>query len=599
MTRAGWWRILSRPLVLHALVAGAIVAWAWPAVTAGAEDRRQLLAFYTDEYMHQEAILDALTTGRWLLAFGHYGDLAFTAALLPSRLWQVTGPLEPMQIVVMLRVVSLAGAVATGAALLWWLRPAGALPALTGAVTGIFAWPPALEYAVVSHPDLPQLAFLSAGLGFAYRAVSRRQFRDAMGSAVCCGLASATKFGGVFLAPFVAGAALTGVEGQPRLPRLDPVRCVRGALWAAAGLAAAAAILLTPARFAFWLTVDGHLDAAGAAALQHGRRAVGALAVLLAGLAWWGPWRWVARSQTRRSALLRVGLCVVAVLSTFAIASPGSLVQLAFAKGLYREYARLGPATWQESLANAGIWLRELSAVLPAAVIALALAGLWRPLACGMRAGPVAALQTLGGFGAAWVLTVVCVLARVRPGVLHYAIPVLPGLAALVAQGAADGAHVARRLSGQALGGWAVAAAALAVVLVAVGGPSLALRRTMSERATTEVVQVGRWLEQVGPREAPVVADYLTYIPPTFDRVHFTWTDHRTLVPAVRPLFVVLHTGRQQQLRAEGLSPDEVLRGPGGYRVLLRCRGFTVHAARWWNVPEPPALPPAGCQVEP
>ncbi len=356
-----------------------------------------------------------------------------------------------------------------------------------------------------------------------------------------------------------------------------------------AGLVAAALVAVTP-ELATW-SVTAHPDTLQLALLTGGLLVAmalaerstpprlllgGALAGLAFGTKYLGvlllPLLLLAAALGRRRysgarplALVQDGSLLAAAFAlAFALTNPYALLEPRQALGQLRaEIAHAhaghvfdlggGPLAWPRALLSIGLG----GPLMPG----LALVGV---VACGAARGPerVRAALLAGWLGA----YLAYLMARVGYEAPRYALPLVPGAAALAAAGLV---RCTRPL---------VAAAARPALLAfgvllaaAVLPPSLATVGRVQDRLALAAglerdarVQAGRWLDAVAPDDAAILTDAYVYLPSRRMGVTVTFGLTRELVDRVRPLYIVTNEDIRGRFRwAEGAA--RYIDGPDAY----------------------------------
>ncbi len=248
----------------------------------------------------------------------------------------------------------------------------------------------------------------------------------------------------------------------------------------------------------------------------------------------------------------------------FALTNPYALLEPARALGQVRaEIAHAhaghvfdlgdGPLAWPRVLLS----LRLGGPIMPVlAVVGVA--------ACCTARGPVrVSAVLLAGWTGAYVAYL---MTRVGYEAPRYALPLVPGAAALAAVGLVRCARPVVAAAGRP---------ALVVVGVLVGGalllPSLATAQRVQTRLARASalerdarVQAGRWLDAVAPAGAVILTDAYVYLPARREGVTVTFGLTRELVDRVRPLYIVTNEDIRGRFRwAEGAV--RYIDGPAAY----------------------------------
>jgi 4-amino-4-deoxy-L-arabinose transferase-like glycosyltransferase len=166
------------------------------------EGTRMAEAVYYDEGWVARRVETMIATGSLNPHWHAYGELYFHISALPSATWHTLMGEHPESLtVIAMRLIHLLSAS------LCILLTARLGRRIFDPVTGLIAAllfatvPMALRYATIIHPDFLQLVFLLLSLDAMVTLVGEFRWRQALICSVWAGLATAIKFGGVFLGP--------------------------------------------------------------------------------------------------------------------------------------------------------------------------------------------------------------------------------------------------------------------------------------------------------------------------------------------------------------------------------------------------------------
>ncbi len=191
------------------LVCAISLGFALPLVPIASDDIRMVDVFSADEASAAAAVryLHALNTLE-IRSF-NYGGLFYYIPLGVLKLWSVAGgEVTDRVVVIAMRLVC----TVTGLGCLWatyrigcevFSRAAGLVGACLVVVNPVF-----LRWSVEIHPDLPQLFWVLLALLWCCRLCRRFSVTGGILASLCAGLASGTKYSGVFLVPIIAAAQL-------------------------------------------------------------------------------------------------------------------------------------------------------------------------------------------------------------------------------------------------------------------------------------------------------------------------------------------------------------------------------------------------------
>lgn len=537
---AGWWLAGA---VLAALAVQA--ALTWPLALAFIDDLALIRTFGGDETGLVETVLGMLARGSFDPGIYKYGGLYFQvpwALLSLAGLWGRVGAHETALV---LRLVSLAGALGIVAALVLLSRrlfgPAAALAAL-GLSSGL---PVLVRWGGFIHPDTWALLTLTLALGLLVRGLREERLRDLAWAGLWAGLAAGLKLSGLFVLPFVVlGAAWLGWR-RPEQPFSRPALALGLGLILAAGLALAGLalrLLADPASLAQAARLA--VEETGRPDLVPwwlGRLPELSLALLvLAGLLALGlilAWR-LGRLERRPGLSAGLGLVAAALLCFLA----GLLIShnlapfhpRAWAAAFLTESVRLQhgwvrPAWfWWRLLARPEFW--------GGYALLLSLAGLAWGLVRPSRAGERLAVGLLGG----WLVFMLLYLsAGVTAPFPRHGLSLIPALALLAAFAAGRvGALTGRTWPGRVL----TLALVLPVFIMNVGA-GLQSARALEVKRQSPNLAVGRWLAEHYPAGASVQHDPYVYVPEVFQDKVEDWDPSLAEVEVRRPRLIVANEG--------------------------------------------------------
>lgn len=500
------------------LVVSAYFSWvAWDTLLVAADNVRLVSVFQADEYTHVVLLRDALANGTFQIHFPHYGYFYFNVVLLPLAVITQLVPMGETGIMIALRLGSLIpAALATIMTFVLAERYWGRAVAWVATLGMVLVNSSVTYWAVTSHPDALQMLALVSSVYCACRFVEQRQpvWRDR--AAVAAGLAFATKYAGLFLLPIIVAAGfMRHADAENERQR------------AARALRIAAAIV---GGFGLAVTLYGpwtDRDLPGGISLVDAQRiASGALLSSAIVPRFWNRLLSVGLWHPGVYGALTTGALFVA---SFAVASPFSLVNLTFLRGMMLQSGQInrgyffaatgGPMDWFDTIARPDV-LGLLGTLLAAAGLALVLRD-------AIRARPTGPALSRAVVGAWVVLMLAFLLLRVNDRVDRYLMILVPGLFILAADAAV---RLARSLRNAPIHR-VVRAAGLAVIALAATGEAWrglsAQARFVKDRATiverSETVRTGNWMAANLPHDARVLYDFYSYVPPVFDEVRASW----------------------------------------------------------------------------
>ena len=513
----GWAAKLTGVLGASMVVA-AYFAWLASGTLASAADNARLVGvFESDEYAHLVLLRDAIANGTLQLQFKYYGHFYFNVVLLPLFALAQLVPIGETTIMIALRLGSLVpAALATVMTFVLADRYWGRAVAWVATVWMMLANSSVSYWAVTSHPDTLQMLALVVSVYCACRFVEGRRpsWRD--GAAVAAGLAFATKYAGMFLLPIIAAAGFI-VRADAASERRRAARALRLMAVTAGGLGLA-------------VTLYGPWSArplpGGASLLEAQRIVCGAL--LVTGII---PrfWRWVLSVRLLHSGVYGAITAVSLFAAAFVVASPFSLVNLSFVRGMLLQSGQIhrgyffaatgGPLDWFDTIARP-----DVLGVPGTLLAAIGLAVLIREALRARSREEVSPRMVVG----AWVVVMLAFLVlRVNDRVDRYLMIVIPGLYILAAGAAVLLVRSLREAPiHRALRTAALAALALAAADEAWRGAARQVRfarerATMVERSGT--VRAGNWMAANLPHHTRVLYDFYSYVPPVFPAARASW----------------------------------------------------------------------------
>jgi len=536
----GWWLVSA---LLAALAVQA--ALTWPLVRAFIDDLALIRTFGGDETGLVETVLGMLSRGSPDPGIYKYGALYFQvpwALLSLAGLWGRVGAHETALV---LRLVSLAGALGVIAALAHLSRrlfgPTAALAAL-GLSSGL---PVLVRWGGFSHPDTWALLSLTLALGLLARGLREERLKDLAWAGLWAGLAAGLKLSGLFVLPFVVlGAAWLGWR-RPEQPFSRPSLALSLGLALAAGLALAG---LTLRRLADPATLA---QAAGLAAEETGRPDL-------------VPW-WLGRlPELSLGLLLLAGLLALGLILARAFGRlerwPGlsaglglvAAALLCFLAGLLISHnlAPFHPRAWAAAVLTESVrlqhgwvrpawfWWRLLARpeFWGSYALLLSLAGLAWGLVRPSRAGERLAVGLLGG----WLIFMLLYLsAGVTAPFPRHGLSLIPALALLAALAAGR----AGGLTGRPWLGRGLALALVLPVLITNIGAGLQAAQALEVKRQSPNLAVGRWLARNYPARASVQHDPYVYVPEVFQDKIEDWDPSLAEVEARRPRLIVTNEG--------------------------------------------------------
>jgi hypothetical protein len=269
------------------------------------------------------------------------------------------------------------------------------------------------------------------------------------------------------------------------------------------------------------------------------------------------------------------GVALTAFATAFIIASPYSLVKLAFLKGLYYEAVETGAAMNVRWLAG---WTRGVSTTIGLPIL-VALAGTILGWLVDRRRHVWTSLEiVLFGWSA---LYLVVLLTPVHELALHYALPLIAPAAILAARVAITAAGLlAWRLP-------QVSRTVTTMVIVAIVAcfelSSLAadvqFRETTLDREHDPQALAGAWLVDHVPSTSRVVYDYWSYVPPTFTDATATWGASSAWLASLNPDVVVVNDGVSPLWHGSGREESYsvcLVRGTCGYRRVFTLQPISI-----------------------
>jgi hypothetical protein len=558
---------------LAVVLAAVYLIWfAWPLWWSGSESARLVGAFNVDEEAHLLLLKEAIEHRTVRLGYYYYGYAFLNMGLLPLLVLSLFSPITEQHIIVWLRMIPTAFAVATVAMTFYLARRylgrlAAWLSALLLSVTVLHF----LRMSVMSHSDIPQLFFLLLGVYWCCRFLEDRQVSGWIGASAAAGVAFSCKYSGLFLLPVIG---LCGVLHIGRLDtaqvRVDSDRVAQGARLLAALLALGLFVVgsvVVPRAAAPYASAEyyGVSMPDFFRALRGLALAASAILVLLAAVP--AVWTFI-RDRPTLALLLQLGMLSAA---TFALAvvltSPFHIfdVRSGVLRGFLYESLHGSFGHGMRAQTDRLQWLTLLASpqLLHPLVLALAALGLalWA-----YRLDRVGSQGLLDPRLVIWVWTagyLGLLLWRVNVRTHRALLPVIPFLLTLAAGAVHQIKHcAATRLPRRVVS--LLTIAGLLVLLVVVLPPSvhrlLQFRQsTASREQSSKAVEAGKWLEAHLPPSTRVLYDPHSYVPPTFADAHVTpWGGTPQLLETLQPDVVIVHSQQSDTFSDPGQAGDYV-----------------------------------------
>ena len=185
-------------------------------IPVAAEDIRMAGVFSIDEADITAEVLRLYRVGLLAQPSFKYGSLYYYIPLIFLKVVGIVVPISEQMLIWTMRAFGTAAGV--GCIWMTWMVGKRVFSNVVGQIAAVFLAVnlTVLRWSVESHPDLPQLFFLVAGLYFAVRASQEATVRNALIAAVFAGFAFGTKYSGLFLIPVIALAVLLAGSTQGR-----------------------------------------------------------------------------------------------------------------------------------------------------------------------------------------------------------------------------------------------------------------------------------------------------------------------------------------------------------------------------------------------
>lgn len=187
---------------------------ALPTIDYRAVDIRMLQTASLDEAAFATQVKEMLTSGSLALDEFVYGSLYPYVGVAVSSIYGILFDLSDHAIIIILRLIGVGSAITVA---LYTYRIGQLLFGLRGgnlSAAVVLSTPLHFRWAVEIHPDLLQLAFLTAGLYHTLQLARNGDLYHLLMASTLAGLATATKYGGLFLLPTIALSLILGLP-QP------------------------------------------------------------------------------------------------------------------------------------------------------------------------------------------------------------------------------------------------------------------------------------------------------------------------------------------------------------------------------------------------
>jgi len=190
-------------LLVIALITIYLVWFAWPLFWSASENLRLVGTFNTDEREHAIVLKEAIDN-RSLRFWFVYGYAYLNMGLLPLFILSYFTEVSEQHIIVWLRMIPALFAIATIAlTFLMARRYFGRLAAWLSAFLLSFTVLNFLEMSAMSHPDIPQLFFLTLGIYFCCRLAEDGHLKWLVWASASAGFAFSCKYAGLLLLPVI------------------------------------------------------------------------------------------------------------------------------------------------------------------------------------------------------------------------------------------------------------------------------------------------------------------------------------------------------------------------------------------------------------
>lgn len=546
-------------IFLFLLISAILVfAFSWPLIWSATENARMVDAFDVDEALHVHIVQEALQNKSFHLMFNNYGHLYFNLALIPLFVMDSISPVTEQQMIVVLRIIPVLFAL--GTMLLIFIlgrRYFGRFVAWSASLLLTIVPLTFQELSVLSHPDLPQVFFLMAGLYFACRLWEERFWYWLVLGSAMAGMAFACKYSGIFILPILWLIELLGVF-QNRTTRENTEETgqfkSRLVLFTTSIVGFAClliAVVASPAFIAQYLTGDGQIDGGSKLIILHVIRI--AAAVIGAGLLSFTVIRlfplrdpkWTTWMNRLHGLVFRLLISMAAFTLAFWIGSPYLFLGLSFISGILYEsqHTSVGhtfiempsPIDWFKMLTS-GILLGPLLSISALFHLSMIIyQGIKKKFTLLKR--PEAVLWFWILFYMAYMILRV---AMIRD---RYLLPVLPILVilAMIPVSKLLNECWSRLKRIQSLG---IMGIVIILFFVLEGIPSIqdsvAFHHRITDRGQSNpVVEAGIWLEAEFPHETRILYDRFSYIPSKFQNVEGSFLATPDMIVEFDPDLVV------------------------------------------------------------
>lgn len=524
-----------------------------PLLTVSSSDIRILEAYHVDEAGHVFRLRQNLDQNTFYLMFNNYGHLCFNLALLIllplNQIIQVTD----QHIIFVLRLISLIFAAGT-VVLVFELanRLWGRLSAWIAA-TGLMLIPAIFhEYAVISHPDVPQIFFLVLGIYFCIRYLREIRRLWFFLASVTAGLAFATKYSGLFtLAVLWIVFVYTSFSGQNKA-MISGSRIVVKGMFGIGGICLILAVLLSPDVMVRLMTADGELTdphkRAFLSLIRLALAAAGAGLLFMNSLALLKPGavRLTTGIQKADAVFLHLAGSAACFVGTFFLASPYSWVGLNFLSGILFESRHTTAGHLFFENRSPWLWIQHLtsSLFLGKVIFALVLLRLGYVI-CHLTGKK--RRQNDGGEMVIWtamILYLLYLIFRVNMIRSRYLMPLLPFLFCVAG---AAGAHLMqsagriRKHGIRTMARTILVLTALVLVFQALLRAGRYRHEIRSWEQTSPTVTAGRWMAETYPDSTVILFDHFVYVPVDFRNSVGSWDATTVTLDTVDPDVVVTH----------------------------------------------------------
>ena len=564
-------------LILLGLLVGAYFAWfAWPLVGAASENFRLVSAFVGDEAIYADRVAQLLDLRTLHIDVQDQGHLYLYLALFPLLLLRHFAPVSQQSIILALRMVSLALALAT--VIVTFLIARRYFGRVTGwlAVVFLCLTPYFWVYGTTARTDIPQVSFLVLCLYFCCRLAEDRTIRYLVYASVSAALAFGCKYVGAMMLPVLWVVVIVqAIAPRDELATDQHAQFVGRFAWflilAAGILCFVLGLTVSPGLVTYYTTSSyGSMRVGLGNAWSILRIPVLLTGCLLMGLA---ILRFVRKTPILPPRVVDVIVSLILSVITFSVAafltSPLSFENSIRGLAFHSALTSYGHAFAGSD--NRLLWFNQLFSPQLFGRLLFGLAVI--DLAYTVYSLVKSRLKKLTSPEfVLWlwvVLYLVFLLVQIKKRSGHYLLPIIPPLVILAARPVGLVVEcVQRRLpspKAMLMSAFVVVAVVLGLVLSRSSVSVFRYRNSVANwEADSVYVRAGRWLAERYPPSVRILSDAGSYIPPSFQDWRSTWEPTLWILDSVDPDVVVIVKRLSERFSDTDMA-DKYVSGSGSF----------------------------------